>query len=62
MTGTDALIAIGVIVCLLILLAMWIAVASLRDGRHPQDDAQDLGADWGGEGSFQPHNDGCNAA
>jgi hypothetical protein len=51
MTGTDALIAIGVIVCLMILLAMWIAVASLRDGRHPQDDALDeeSGADWSSE-------------
>ena len=27
---------------------------------HPEDDAQNMGADWAREGSFHIHNGGCD--
>lgn len=59
MTGPDALIALGVIACLLVLLTMWIAVALVSDAKRENqsinDSADIIGADWGGEGSFETH-------
>jgi hypothetical protein len=59
MTGPDALIALCVIACLLVLLTMWVAVALVSDAKRANqsinDSADIFGADWGGEGSFETH-------
>jgi hypothetical protein len=47
--------ASGFLACISAAVWLWTIpaclFASLRDGRHPQDDAQDLGADWANEGA-----------
>lgn len=60
--GSATMALINAVVWLIVFPVFF--VRGLRNGRSTTgDDAgQSAGADWAKEGSFETHNDGCNAA